>query len=362
MFDVANPEDGKEISAILEGSPFAGRISLIYARRPDAYVSFLKEGEETEVLICRDHKEGKVVGFGAYTIRELYVNGQAQRVGYIFGLRGNGSYLKAYPLLHKAYEYLYKRCRDRQIHFYITTILNDNFYARQLLEKKRKFMPAYEFYDNYEVFALKTPLKQSPSADLVFKKAGPDDVSGLGAFLNEEGRKYQFFPVIKKVDLFKETFTGLSLENFYLVTQRSGKILAVGAAWDQKRYKQYIVQGYSGLLKWIHRMISFCPFLKWPMLPPEGERLRFFTLSFWVVKDHDGRAFDCLLEGVSAAMSDYPFFLVGLCAQHPLKERLWRRSHLTYKSRLYVVDWEKVSHPLGPLNTHFIPYLECGTL
>ena len=78
-FDIARQEDSQQISEILESNPFKGNVSLVYARRPDAYASFLYEGKETEVIVCRDKHNGQLAGFGAYVVRDVYVNGRPQR-------------------------------------------------------------------------------------------------------------------------------------------------------------------------------------------------------------------------------------------------------------------------------------------
>jgi hypothetical protein len=366
VFEPAGPEDEREILDIFEASVFSGKISLLYTRRPNVYESFLKEGEDVELLLCRDREKGRVVGLGAYSVSERYVNGRAQKVGYIFSLRGRGQSLKSHPLLPKAFEYLERRCRNKGVDFYLTTILSDNVYARQLLEKRRRCMPFYEFYGNYEVFALRTSLGLKPQEDidLVFRKAQKIDVDAVVEFLNKEGRRYQFFPVIRREDLIREVYPAVAIENFYLVVDRHGRILAAGAAWDQHEYKQYIMQGAQGTIGMNNLFASLCPsFLwPWPKFPMSGEMLRFFTLSFWVIREHNKRVFNYFLARLSVESSQYPFFLVGVYGCHPLRRCLTSRPHVVYKSRAYLVNWDKKTSPLTRLNEKFIPYLECGML
>ena len=223
-------------------------------------------------------------------------------------------------------------------------------------------MPSYEFFGNYEVFALKTFLRQKKCSGLAFRKANPDDVIALVKFLNKEGQQYQFFPLVKEEDFLEERLPNLSINHFYLVVDKNNEILAAGAAWDQKQYKQYIVQGYGLSIKFINTIGALFPFLNWPFFPSQGQMLSFFTLSFWAVKENEINVFDCFLEGLSRVSREYSFFLVGVCAQHPLREHLKRRSNITYKSKAYLVDWEKKENPLTRINKDFIPYLECGLL
>lgn len=359
-FDVAGPEDGQSVLQILETAAFKGQISLLYTRRPDAYQSFLKEGKEVELLVCRDQKDHAIAGFGAYAIRHLYVNGRPERVAYIFGLRANGAYLKSYPILHKAYGYLYERLKERKISFCLTTILEENAHASDVLLRTRTFMPSYEFLRNYEVYALKTGMKAKNQNGLVFRMAEEKDIGSLVEFLNNEGKKHQFFPVMSEDDL-RQGFHGLTLNDFYIVLQGQ-HILAAGAVWDQRSYKQYVVYEYKKSMKVLQRISEALPVLKLPFLPKEGEMLNFFTLSFWAVKDNQRDVFNYFIENLSKTFTPYSFFLVGLCEDHPFKRSILRKPHIVYKSKIYLVDWIKDQAMSFKLDPSLTPYLECGSL
>ena len=101
-------------------------------------------------------------------------------------------------------------------------------------------MPTYEFYEHYEVFALKTKMRKKDHPHFCFRRAGADDTERIIHFLKEEGRNFQFFPILSPVDL-QEGFPNLNAENFYMVCDKENQILALGAAWDQKTYKPLII-------------------------------------------------------------------------------------------------------------------------
>lgn len=171
IFEPANHNDGRELLEIIEENIFGGKISLLYTRRPDAYFSMKNEGEEVDIVVCRDLERKKIVGFGVCAIRSLFVNGRRERVGYLFGLRCRREYLKIYPLLYQGYEFLHNLHKNKDIQFYITTILEDNIYAQKLLEKKREFMPIYEPFGFYEVYVVRTIKNFKRFPELNFKKA-----------------------------------------------------------------------------------------------------------------------------------------------------------------------------------------------
>jgi hypothetical protein len=362
----AHPEDSIEILEILEiieEEDFKGRISLLYTRRPDAYESLMKEGEEVIIVVCQDTVNNKIAGFGSCAIRELFVNGKPEKVGYLFGLRSKKEYRKTFLVLAKAYQALSAALKDKGVNYFFTTILEDNLYAQKLFEKQRKFMPCYEPFGSYEVYTLKTHNKAVKNIGIEFRKANKTDIPSIDEFLSEQGRKFQFYPVISENTLGGFTFPELTYEHFYILVDRSDKILAVGAAWEQQSYKQYIVQGYGGIIKYIYPISSLFPLIGYPSLPKPGSVLNFFTLSFWAVKDSNPELFRTFLQNIAAAdINGYPFFLVGIHHQNPLREVLIKMPHLKYSSKIYLVNWGKINPVAESIDSNIIPYFECGSL
>ncbi len=86
-FRQATVDDGKEMLEILEEADFQGDLSIIYTRRPNPVISFNAEGDDVLIMICQTIDTKEIVGFGVCTIREHYLHGQREKVGYLSGLR-----------------------------------------------------------------------------------------------------------------------------------------------------------------------------------------------------------------------------------------------------------------------------------
>ena len=364
IFEAAQEADAWELLNILEDAAFKGNISLLYTRRPNAYRSLMQEAKDVRILLARDTKFGRIVGFGACALRELFVNGHPQTIAYLFSLRMARSYQKKAPILHRAYDALYAQNTSEPIRCYLTTILEDNRYAQKLLEKPRPFMPAYTPLGTYDVFAMhcrsmrRSKRKQDDS--LTFRQANSGDLSNLRNFLHNEGRHYQFFPVVHTADLQNGQFYGLNIEDFYLLHSRNGEVLAAGVPWDQQQYKQYIVQGYGGPFRYLRPLSRIFPFFGYPSLPAPGSALVFFTLSFWAVKDNDVCVFTRFLDEIANVSRQFPFFLIGLHERHPLHSLVQHYRHISYRSKVYKVS--RNNSPDEALDRDYIPYLECGLL
>lgn len=362
-FELATPDDSPELLEIIEESGAAGNIALLYTRRPDAYASVKSEGENVDIIICRDHAYGAIVGFGSCAVRMVFVNGKPTEIGYLFGLRVRRAYQKQYPLLHRGYEFLRESQRDRRLALYINTILTENQNAHRLLAKPRRCMPTYTPYGGYEIFTFTTKAaRKDMPAGLQFRPATTADTSALSAFLTQEGQRFQFFPVLNAQDVTEHRFPGLDIQQFYLLLDAHAQIVAAGALWDQTSYKQYVAQGYRGLLNILYLVSRWFPLLGFPALPVPGQILRFLTLSFWVVKDDHPDYFRAFLDEILAAAATHPLLLVGVHERHPLHRQLRQRRHISYTSRLYLVHWAEQQETVKALDKTLIPYLECGML
>lgn len=360
IFEVANLQDSAEILEILEEDDFDGRISLVYTRRPDGYSSFMKESGKVHLIVCRDTQYNKVVAIGVCAIREYFVNGKIEKVGYLLGLRLRKEYRGKFKILVTGYDFIHSITKQEGLYCYITTILNENVYAQKLLEKPRSFMPSYEPMGDYVVHIIKTRKKRKLGN--TFRQVQESDIPRIIEFINNYGKQHQLYPVIREKDIVSGAYPGLRISDFYIMEDFSGEILAAGAVWDQISYKQYVVKKYGGVLNKIYPISCILPVFGYPSLPKPESVLKFFTLSFWAVKNNNVKVFERFINGISAVRDDYSFFVVGMHETHNLSGFLKRKSTITYSSKLYTVDWDKTHKTVNGLNRNSSIYLECGLL
>ncbi len=353
-FDIAKKEDSNELLEIIEEEYFRGRISLLYTRRPDPYESFRKEGDNVKIIVLRDSLKNKIAGFGVCAVRNLYINGKEEKAGYLFSLRARKEYMKKVPLLHRGYEYLKNLFPD--VKYFYTTILEENLYVRKMLEKRREFMPVYEYLGDYIVYSIKTG-EDKPRGDYKVRRC-EHNLDDMVEFMNKIGKSYQFFPVIKKEDLKKGNFYGLSHKDFYTV-YKGNKIKACFALWDQREYKQHILKEYKGIFRIIYPFSFLLRILGYPGLPHPGSVLKFFYLSFISIDDEDSEIFEYIIKFIRNLKKDYPFFTVGLFEKSKFNEVMKKFKTIKYKSRVYLVRWKdkKVE-----FNKNLPIYIEAGML
>ena len=267
-YEYATEKDGVEIAALLEDTEFKGGISVAYCRRPNAVLSLARDGEKSTFVIARN-SDGKITGAGGCTI-----NGD---IAYLTGLRAAapGNIVKAYRLMQDF-------CGENGVRLTYTTILEENVYARKMLEKQRASMPYY--------------LRHSELVTNIIRK---------------------------KLKIKDKNVLSLEEDGFYVLHGVSGNELARGKAVEQWDYKQYVVKKYGWQLR------LFKPFIRW--LPKENEELKFFTLR--EVTASDNAALESFLRHISRLPLQGGFFIFG-GADCPVKS-------IKYRSIVYIVDWDK---------------------
>ncbi|MGE5294045.1 MAG: hypothetical protein ACM3VT_04400 [Solirubrobacterales bacterium] len=357
----AGEADSAEILSLMEENALPGDVSLIYTRRPDPYRSFMAEGVEARLMVCRDTQEGRIAALGAGAVHECLIDHRAEKVAYLFGLRFRREYLAKRVMWHLpgAYRSIVEHFRGQGVRYFLTVILADNIPAQRLLTRERTHMPRHTFLGSYHTLIFLTRRRAPSLPDSYgFRRATPEDRVAIEDFLTVEGGRCDFFP--SQVGGLFSRHSELSWESFYLLTDRQGSILACGAAWDQVSHKQYINAGYGGKLRWLYLISPLLRVFGYPAMPKPSTTLRFFTLAFWCAKDNRAEYLKSFLGSLAYEARDYPYFVMGVPAAHPLGPTLHKWRFLGYDSHIYLVGDHVM--PADVARVGKSPYLECAWL
>jgi hypothetical protein len=269
-------------------------------------------------------------------------------------------------LIARGYAYFRRLHEDRQAPYYLTTIAAGNIPALRMLTSARAGLPRYVPAGLFHTFAVPLVKRTAPVVpdDLVVRCASEDDLPTLLRFLNAEGSKRQFFPLVEPGDLFTSDgpWRGLLGEDVWLAW-RDGELLGVLGAWDQYAFKQSVVAGYHGALAWLRPALNAWWWLRGsPRLPREGESLRFRVAALPLVRNDSVEVFDALLSHLvyRYAGGACTHLLVGLHERDPLLAVVRPRSVATYTTHLYLVSWNDAAKAVAASGC--APYLELGTL
>ena len=293
-------------------------------------------------------------------------------IGYLSGLRLRPPY-RGSSLLGRGYRYLHTLHGDGRTPLYLTTIAEGNQVAERVLTSARSWLPAYHPAGQYctlviPIRRMRKALRYLPD-HLAVRPATESDLDAILDFLATTGPLRQFFPCYEAHDFFdeQETFRGLEASDMTLAfTGR--QLVGMLAAWDQRGYRQTVVEGYSEPLRSLRGVYNlWARMRRSPQLPAPHQLFPFITAALPVVRDNNHRVFRALISHLVHNLAtdnrgirgDY--LLLGLHEDDPLFSAAKSFATHTYGTGLFYVCWqdgENLRHRIDERP----PYLELGCL
>lgn len=346
-FELATSADDADLRRMLRENPMPGAISVSFEREPNYFLGAKVEGPFRQVIIARDQSRGEIVAMGSRSIRDVYLNGAVQSVGYLSQARIAPGYRAMRRALGRAFDFLRTLHQDGRTRFYYTSIIEDNLPARRLFSAGLPGMPHFQEYARMHTLAVycRRKRRRLPIPDgLQLARGSSGHVSEIVACLQRNGVRYQLAPHWTSDTLFSPDHTpDLAPGDFFLALDRK-HVVGCLAAWDQSRFKQAVVRGYSGALgRWRVLANVGARLAGWPVLPPPNTPFRYCYASHLAV-DHDNpHVFAALLRALynHLAGQGYSYFMVGLGEANPLRPVVTASyRHIAYTSQLYFVSWD----------------------
>lgn len=353
----AAPADGPALLQMMEEAAASGNIGLFYTRRPDPYASFHGEGGQVSLGVIRG-AAGAPDFMECCVRRPFYLNGEAETVGYLSGVRRRAGAALRGNWLRLLAEYEGGKCPS-----YFMSVLDGNEESLAIFGKKRPYAPALRPLCRYTTYmmspkALHAAACKRATGQYTIKQAAREDLPALCAFLADYGRRYHFFPAVTDLEA---QFAGLCLEDCLLLRDEHG-IAAFGALWDQTAYKQYIVSHYKGPMRPARLGSPLLRALGWPPIPKAGTVLRLATLSLLAAKDDDPARLAALLEGLAglAMRRGLEILVAGVPAGNWQDGFFQSVRHLQFGSAIYLAQKTPAPHQLPREGNPF--HFECGLL
>jgi len=327
IYRSAMPGDGPEMLGLIESHPAGKGMKILYTRRPDAYKSYLAECPDAEITLCLSD-DSRVSAQIVCLPRKLYISREAHTVGYVTGLhKKDGAAADILKLLETAYS------QSRAKHFFCS-ILDENKSVYDLLAKRGLIHPICDYatyFHNPAAFKLS-------KHNFKFRRAVPNDLKNLLGFYNEAGSLYSYFPVFDTMN----GFAGLQISDFFILEDK-GEIIAAGALWDQRSYKQYIALGYHGASKLAAHCSPPLRFFRYPPLPKVNAAANFAYISFMLSRKNNPGAERIFLGELAAAARRYDFLAIGAVNGDKLREILNAVKNIKIGSKLCAIDYDKQS-------------------
>lgn len=365
-FRIATPADDADIRRLLRDNPMEGAIRLGFEREPDSFLAAGIHGDVHQQAIVRARSDGAVMGMGARSLLEAWVNGEPARLGYLSQLRADRAFRGSPRALLRSYECMRELHGDGATPFYVSTIVEDNLPARRILEAGIGSLPRYRAAGRLVTFVLpvRRARRMQPNG-WALEPGRADTMEDASACLERHGRRHQFAPRWTRETLASpRRCRGLTPGDFVLA-RRGGHVAGCAAVWDQRAFKQTVVRGYGPALRLVRPFLNAAP--GWwggVPLPAVGEPMRAAFLSHVAIDEDDPALMAAIVAQAleQAAARGLSHLVTGFSERHPLAAALAKAFPARrYKSILYVVHWDDGTAAVEALDGR-VPHPEVAIL
>ena len=366
-FELAGPKDDAELRAVLAETPMPGAISVAFRREPSYFAAAVVNGRFRQVIAARDEQTERIVGFGSRSVGMRYVNGRPTAVGYLSGLRILEEHRCA-GVLARGYAFVRKLHEDGRTPLYVTTIATENRAALAVLTGGQRVCPHTTSPD----VITRQPCGLPARCDRLTGASRFRSVQGVwttsprcSTFCDGWDRRVSSSLVTncRISAALKAQFRDLRAEDLWLA-YRDGCLVGTLGGWDQHAFRQMLIQGYAGLIRWsrpLYNMWASAGGL--PRLPRPGEPVRCLTAAIPLVSDEAPLVFRGLLDAMlrSKRRGPWQYLLVGMYESDPLLATLRTYPAAWYTTNVYLACWQDGDELRRSLDERPL-YLELGSL
>ncbi len=363
--DIATPDDDSAIRRLLAENPIPGGIRVTYCREPNYFYGCSIMGEFYQVMVCRS-SSGKIAAVGLRSIRPMYINGAVENVGYISQLRIDPRYW-GHGITRMGFRFARSLDQEKGATVYISSIIERNRIARAIFENRKHDVDFPFFHDfgriNTFVFILYKKKYSIHNSDYTIEQGSSKTKKEIISFLQSEGSGYQFYPFYTYSDFSSNSTRDFRIEDMCVV-RYNGQIVGTMGLWDQSGFKQSVVDGYSGLMKFVKPLYNAAARIirAKPLVPP-GSVIHHAYASFLCIKNNDLNVSNLLLNRIynEAELRGFSYLMLGLHEKSPLIAQARKYPHMIYRSRLYLMSWVDRELYIKSLDNR-IPYVEVALL
>lgn len=357
-----DPDDA-DVRALLRSRSMSGMIQVAMTREPDARIAAGVEGMRHARFLVRD-TQGRLVGMGTRSTRPVFVGGAPVLQGYLGQLRSVPGAC-GFKRLRSGFATLERARKPDELDYDLTAIVADNEPARRLLERGLPGLPTYHALADMESLVMTTrrPPPWRRRAELRFRRAARGDMPQVLDLLRSHNSQYGFASDWTLEDLTaRGRCRGLRPEHFRLLWD-GGELVACGAVWDQRAFKQARVQGYAPWLRASRHLVNAGLTLAGqPALPKPGSELAMGYVSHLATRDPSMVV--PLIESLRSQARNRGLaqLTVAFDRRDPRCGAVTRAlGPRPYISRLYAVAWPESQPPLEQLRAT-LTQVEVATL
>jgi hypothetical protein len=298
----------------------------------------------------------------------VYVNGQAQPLGYISQMRVVPGYRSLPRAISRTGQLMEQLNQDGRARLYLISIIADNRPARHFLTAGLPHLPVLREFARYHTLALYTrrPRRALPlPGNLRLERGSAERLPQILECLERNGRRYQLTPRWTRATLCQPEHTpGLNPHDFWLAVDGE-HVRGCVALWDQSSVKQTVIHSYTGWMGVLRPLINALSGLTGlPYLPEPHQPFRFGFASHLAADDDQPQIYAALLRQVynQAVARRDSYLMLGLAERHPFFP-IARQDypHIDYPSQLYLAGWGEIDSLIAQIDDRPVG-VEAGVL
>jgi len=326
---LAERSDDAELRALLRRSVMPGAVRVALTREPNFFAADGLAGADDVTLVSR--ADGRIVGMGRMSIFRLTRNGQVKHIGYLGALRITSGTKESARMLRDGYRLLRQNIPG-PVDGHFTSIASDNARARRVLENGARFgLPTYR--PLCDLVTLLAPVQRWSNSAVASQ-------AGINEFLGRQSSGTQLALAWDEDCLDSLARHGVDGDNFCVV-RKAGEVVGCAAVWDQRAFRQTVIQGYSSALDTFRPVYNFLQSaFRRPPLPPPGSVLSQAALLGAFVAEPDDWQRLWPVVNARAAEQEIEWLTISRDARDPELAVLRRLTRMhEYRTTLYEVEW-----------------------
>lgn len=317
---LATPADNQRLCELFREVDMSAELCLAEERDPDFFALQRAQADCAHSVVLEDLRHPGRPAFGCASIlaRDAWVNGEVKRIGYACDLRIEAGYRggKVFPTLID--QFLQFMQRYEGIDMMFSAVLSSNERGRNALLHqggKRKGQPVAQVMTAYNMTSIQF-VGGRKANDPRVQRAQESDRAALIHFLAAQQKQRLFGYVVDDAWLQSriDAWPGLSLQDFFVLKDGDGQVLACAAPWDTEgQLRRSRVLSYQGSMKWLKLAYNLEARLRgFPTLPAEGDCFHFMYLTHLEVTHDDPALLNALLRGIYNELRHLPLHFMSL--------------------------------------------------
>ncbi len=301
---LATESDNHKLLELARTTPMESRLMVNVDRSPDYFRLANLQGDEARVFVAE--QDGIISGAIGCCLRYVRLLGRPVKIGYIGGIKVAAEARKgltSFRLMNAVAEHL----RATPIELAIVITMESNAAMAPILAG-RIGMPPFHQLTQFEIAYIRPIFRPKVSDHYHIRAMRPDDLENVAILFREFFKDYglttDWSP--EYLNTLLNNQPDFSYENI-IVAEQNDRLVAAVSWWDQRNFKQTIVEHYGGKLKTVTTLLK--PF---KILPVEGEPLRELNLRHIVYADGFAPAARNVIRYIiNIKRAQYPLFRVG---------------------------------------------------